>query len=172
MPRKKQGESTVIGFEGRRLNVLIVEDNVNFRRLLRTILATINVHDVMETEDGTSALEVLRTYPADLAILDWKMEPTDGLAFMRALRRSPDSPNPTLPVIMVSGYTDATLVARARDAGVNEFLAKPISAKSLLSRLIAVIDSPRPFVRSPTYVGPDRRRMQVPLKQPERRGRS
>lgn len=120
----------MIGFEGRRLNVLIVEDNINFRRLLRTILTSIHVHDVMESEDGESALDLLRTYPADLVLLDWKMEPMDGLAFMHRLRQGPDSPNPTVPVIMVSGYTDAALIAQARDVGVNEFLAKPISAKS------------------------------------------
>ncbi|MGC2856460.1 response regulator [Novispirillum sp. DQ9] len=162
----------MIGFEGRRLNVLIVEDNINFRRLLRTILTTIHVHDVMETEDGASALDLLRTYPADLVLLDWKMEPMDGLEFMRELRRGPHSPNPYLPVIMVSGYTDAALVTAARDAGVNEFLAKPISAKSLLSRLIAVIDTPRPFVKSATYFGPDRRRKQMPLTAPERRNQT
>lgn len=162
----------MIGFEGRRLNVLIVEDNINFRRLLRTILATINVHDVMETEDGSSALDLLRTYPADLVLLDWKMAPMDGLAFMRELRTAADSPNPTLPVIMVSGYTDTTLVTAARDAGVNEFLAKPISAKSLLSRLVAVLDTPRTFVKAPGYFGPDRRRKQVPLKGPERRNQT
>lgn len=162
----------MIGFEGRRLNVLVVEDNANFRRLLRTILNTINVRDIMETEDGSSALELLRTYPADLVLLDWKMTPMDGLTFMRVLRNAPDSPNPALPVIMVSGYTDATLVTAARDAGVNEFLAKPISAKSLLSRLVAVVDTPRPFVKSTTYFGPDRRRKQVPLKGPERRNQS
>ena len=163
---------SVIGYEGRRLNVLIVEDNVNFRRLLRTILTTINVHDAMEVEDGESALELLRTYPADLVLLDWKMEPMDGLTFIRRLRQGPDSPNPTLPVIMVSGYTDAALITQARDAGVNEFLAKPISAKSLMSRVIAVMDTPRPFVKSSGYFGPDRRRKQVPLQRGERRNQS
>lgn len=162
----------MIGFEGRRLNVLIVEDNINFRRLLRTILTSIHVHDVMESEDGDSALDLLRTYPADLVLLDWKMEPMDGLTFMRRLRQGADSPNPNVPVIMVSGYTDAALIAQARDVGVNEFLAKPISAKSLMTRVIAVIDTPRPFVKARHYYGPDRRRKQVPLKEPERRNQS
>lgn len=157
------------GFDGQRLNVLIVEDNVNFRRLLKTILHTINITEIAEAEDGSSALELLRNYPADLVLLDWKMEPMDGLAFVAHLRQAPDSPNPYLPVIMITGYTDAGLVTRARDVGVNEFLAKPISAKSLMARIIAVLENPRPFVKAPNYFGPDRRRKQVPLKGRERR---
>lgn len=162
----------MIGFEGRRLHVLVVEDNVNFRMLLRTILTSVGITDVMETEDGASALDLLQTYPADLVLLDWKMAPMDGLEFMARLRGNGDGTNPYVPVIMVSGYTDATLISRARDAGVNEFLAKPISAKSLLARVIAAIDSPRPFVRSPGYFGPDRRRKLVPLTGPDRRNKT
>jgi hypothetical protein len=61
-------------------------------------------------------------------------------------------------------------VRLARDAGVNEFLAKPVSVKAILTRLISVIEHPRPFVRTKTYFGPcRRRRVDDEYRGPERR---
>jgi two-component system, chemotaxis family, chemotaxis protein CheY len=58
----------------------------------------------------------------------------------------------------------------ARDAGVTEFLAKPISAKALYNRILNVVAHPRPFIRTKTYFGPDRRRNTLnPYAGPERR---
>jgi DNA-binding response OmpR family regulator len=59
---------------------------------------------------------------------------------------------------MVTGHTERARIEAARDAGVTEFLAKPITVQSLLDRLIKIVERPRPFVRSEAYFGPDRRR--------------
>ena len=80
------------------------------------------------------------------------------LEVSRRLRTDPDSPNPYIPVIMMTGHTDRAKVMQARDAGVTEFLVKPISSRLLCQRLQAVIDRPRPFVRAKSFFGPDRRR--------------
>jgi DNA-binding response OmpR family regulator len=63
---------------------------------------------------------------------------------------------------MVTGHTERSLVEAARDAGVNEFLAKPITAHNLISRITEILDRPRPFVRCEAYTGPDRRRRRKP----------
>lgn len=160
----------MIGFDGSSLKVLVIEDNQHFRLLIRTVLQTLGVRNVNEARDGAEALSVLKSFPADLVVLDWKMEPMDGIVFAHKVRRSPESPNPYLPIIMVTGYTEARLVTEARDAGVNEFLAKPISAKSLISRIVSVIQKPRPFIRTEQYFGPDRRRRQVAHTGADRRG--
>jgi two-component system, chemotaxis family, chemotaxis protein CheY len=57
---------------------------------------------------------------------------------------------------MVTGHTEKARVTAARDAGITEFLAKPISAKALYQRVVNVVANPRPFIK--TYFGPDRRR--------------
>jgi DNA-binding response OmpR family regulator len=57
----------------------------------------------------------------------------------------------------------------ARDAGVHEYLAKPISARSLYSRINKIIAEPREFVQTKTFFGPDRRRRAVSFNGPERR---
>src|SRR6201996_9414720 len=78
------------------------------------------------------------------------------------LRNSPDSKNPYLPIVMMTGHSEKSRVVEARDAGVTEFIAKPLTAKSVLERLQAVIYRPRPFVRTNDYFGPDRRRRDDP----------
>jgi FixJ family two-component response regulator len=86
------------------------------------------------------------------------MQPLDGIDFVRLLRNSPDSPNQLAPVIMVTGHSTFARVNEARDAGVSEFLAKPLTARAVIERLHQAIEHPRPFVRSDDYFGPDRRR--------------
>ncbi|HLN25297.1 MAG TPA: response regulator [Patescibacteria group bacterium] len=149
--------------DGGKLKVLVIEDNQHFRLLIRTVLQTLGIDDVLEAKDGGDALRQLQHYRADFVIVDWKMEPMDGIGFAHKLRRGADSPNPFLPIIMVTGYSEAALVAEARDAGVNEFLAKPISAKSLVGRITSVISAPRQFIHCEDYFGPDRRRRRLPF---------
>jgi CheY-like chemotaxis protein len=140
------------------VRVLVVEDNVHFRNLVRSILTALGVSDVEEARDGAEALEVLKTFPATLAIVDWKMDGVDGIECVRRIRSSDREAIRVLPLIMVTGYSEPALIQEAQDAGVNDFLAKPISAKSLLSRMTAVLRSTAPFVDTESHVGPDRRR--------------
>ena len=86
------------------------------------------------------------------------MEPLDGIDFTPMVRTAPDSPNPFVPIIMLTAHPSMERVTQARDSGVNEFLAKPVTAKDLCSRIATVIESPRQFVRASEYFGPDHRR--------------
>ncbi|MDO9079054.1 MAG: response regulator, partial [Brevundimonas sp.] len=81
-----------------------------------------------------------------------------------------DTANPYLPIIMRTGHSEKSRVYEARDAGVTEFVVKPITAKAILDRIQAVIFKPRPFVKTDGYFGPDRRRSTAPnYKGPMRR---
>jgi CheY-like chemotaxis protein len=140
------------------LEALIVEDNAHMRALLRALLGGIGVGAIREAEDGGRALALLEGIRPDFVLTDLTMAPMDGIAFTRALRLSHASPNPYVPVIMVTGHTERERVVAARDAGVTELLAKPVTARSLLLRIAAIVDRPRPFVRGGAFFGPDRRR--------------
>jgi two-component system, chemotaxis family, chemotaxis protein CheY len=59
---------------------------------------------------------------------------------------------------MLTGHSEKNRVLRARDAGITEFLAKPISATALYERILTLVANPRPFIRTKSYFGPDRRR--------------
>jgi DNA-binding response OmpR family regulator len=86
------------------------------------------------------------------------MEPLDGIDFTRMVRTAPDSPNPFVPIIMLTSQGAYDRVQLARDIGVTEFLIKPVTANALYSRIGNVIQKPRQFVRVSEYFGPDRRR--------------
>jgi CheY-like chemotaxis protein len=144
------------------LRVLLVEDNQHMRAIVGAVLAGVGVTHVREALDGAEALEILRDWPADLAIVDFQMEPLDGVDFTRLVRNSSDSRNPYLPIIMMTGHSERSRVYEARDSGVTEFVAKPLTAKAVLDRINAVIYRPRAFVRTADYFGPDRRRKDDP----------
>jgi len=142
----------------RHISVLVVDDNHHMRTIVNTLLRSLGCQDVRECGDGATAFEILRSRPADIIILDLRMDTLDGMDFVRLLRRSSDSPCPMCPVIMMTGHSERRFVTAARDAGITEFVAKPISAKALCARIEAVLVAPRAFVRSSGFVGPSRRR--------------
>jgi CheY-like chemotaxis protein len=144
------------------LKALIVEDNPHMRELLKSLLHALGIAAIFEASDGTSALELVRAHEPDLILTDLSMSPTDGLAFVREVRKSAASPNPYVPIIMVTGHTERHRIEAARDAGVTEVLAKPITAGNLIQRITEIVNRPRGFVRSGEYFGPDRRRRQAP----------
>jgi len=146
------------GFEN--LNALIVEDNQHMRSLLRALLNSAGIKDVAEAAHGQGGLEVLRERKSDLVLTDMIMKPMDGLELTRLIRNDERSPNPFVPIIMISGHTEKYKVEAARDAGVTEFLAKPITAQNLFARIAEIVERPRAFVRCDNYFGPDRRRHQ------------
>lgn len=144
------------------LKILLVDDNHYMRILLAEILRAIGVSRIYEASDGAEGLQMMRDFPIDVVMTDLSMEPLDGIDFVRLLRNSPDSPNQRAPVIMITGHSTLARVHEARDAGVNEFMAKPLNARAVIERLHQVIENPRPFVRSEDYFGPDRRRRADP----------
>lgn len=140
------------------MHVLIVDDSRAMRMLLRSMLTAVGVRNIHEADDAQAALRLLRG-EIDLVLLDWQMQPMDGLTFARLIRRSPVSPRPFVPIIMLTAHTEISRVEAARDAGVNGFVRKPISTQQLFARMSSVLTDPRLFVRCESYMGPDRRRL-------------
>lgn len=160
----------MVAFYGSDLTVLVVEDNQHFRLLIRTVLRSLGIRRIEEAADGAGGRERIKGLMPDLVIVDWRMEPVNGIEFVRWLRKDAASPNPYVPIVMISGYAETGLMTEAREAGVNEFMAKPISARMLLSRVVGVLLRPRPFVRAPGYFGPDRRQRPAEHSGSDRRG--
>lgn len=147
-----------MGYALDNIRVLLIDENAHCRQLLRTILQSVGTR-VIDAADGVaSGFAIFRRHPYDLVIIDGDLATEGELEVVDLIRRSPVSPNPFVPIIMLSARWNKERVQEARDSGVTEFLAKPFTVDSVLARLEAVIDSPRPFVRTPSYFGPDRRR--------------
>jgi len=141
-----------------RLVVLVVDDHANMRKIVNTILHSLGVQYVYEASDGADGFEAMRTYNPDIIIVDWEMPGIDGIEFTELVRKASDSPNPYVPIIFLTSYSGRNHVGRARDAGVTEFLAKPVSASAIYMRLMSIINKPRAFIRVKSYFGPCRRR--------------
>ena len=145
------------------LTVMIVDDNDHMRRLLRSILEALSVTQEREAANGVTALNDSKLVIPDVIITDMMMEPVNGLEFTRLLRDDLAHPATRVPVLMITGYSEKQHVEAARDAGVTEFLAKPVTVKGVGARLNSLLTNPRPFVRTQTFTGPDRRRREIPV---------
>ena len=86
----------------------------------------------------------------------------DGIEVVRFVRTAPQSPQQNIPILMLTGNTEAHYVLTARDTGANGYLIKPFSADQLVKRIRSIIELPRDFIISPTYCGPDRRHVNKP----------
>ena len=140
-----------------KLNVLICDDCLQIRSLVKNCLMAFGVRNITEAFNADAAFEQLVETNPDLLITDWNMGDSDGLELVERIRQSPESPNPYLPIIMLTGYAEMERVEIARDAGVSTFLAKPMSANSLYKRLVSMIEDQRSFIRNSDFFGPDRR---------------
>ncbi|MEX0694650.1 MAG: response regulator [Rhodospirillales bacterium] len=145
------------GYDFETLKVLVVDDSRPMRSLIKSFLLGFGVKEMFEAIDANEAFVEVRDSSPDIVITDWRMPPTDGIELVRQIRMDLNSPNPYLPIIMLTGFTELHRVKQARDAGVTAFLAKPISAQALYRRLCTVIEDQRPFVRVGAFFGPDRR---------------
>jgi CheY-like chemotaxis protein len=141
------------------IRVLIIDDNAQMRGLIRSVLRGAGITRVSEAGTVEEGLTALRLLPPDVVLLDLAMKPFDGIEFAVRARNFQRSPNPYVAIIMMTCHAQPSRVATARDAGVNSFLAKPITGRSLIEHILAVINDARPFVRCDLYFGPDRRRM-------------
>lgn len=152
------------------LSILLVDDNQHMRKLIREILFGFNIRQIRSYGGAEEVMQDLDSHNFDLAIIDWQMQPINGIDLVKWIRTSKKSPDHFMPIIMVTGHSERHRVEEARDVGVNEFLVKPLSGNSIYGKLSQIVDTPRHFVQVKTYFGPDRRRRNDPeLAQENRR---
>lgn len=149
-----------------RVQALVIDDNAHMIQIVRSMLLGFGITRTYESRDAAEAFDIARNESVDFIIVDYQMPLLDGLEFTRLVRTAPDTRNPFIPIILLTAHTERSRILAARDAGVTEVCAKPITAKQLWMKIAAVVNAPRPFVRAPGYFGPDRRRKtQEPAKE-------
>ncbi len=140
------------------VSVLIIDDNTHMIKIVKTILKGFGVATFFEATDAADAFDLVRTNGPDIIIVDYQMNLLDGVDFVRLVRTGQDVSNPYVPIIMLTAYSERKRVLAARDAGITEFCCKPVTAEELYKKFCSIINSPRQFVRTSSYFGPDRRR--------------
>ena len=159
-----------MGFQFDKLSVLVVEDTAPMQKLVCSVLETLGIGRIYTADDGDSGFNVFCRENPDIVITDWHMIPSSGIELVEKIRKHKRSPNKTVPIIIMTGYSAMPRVTKARDTGTTEFLVKPFSAADLARRIAYVINKPRDFIDSDIYFGPDRRRRKVEnYKGPHRR---
>ena len=150
------------------LSVMIIESNPNMRSIMRGIVNDIGVKNIQEASDVEAGYKKFKEAPVDLIFTDWS-DDVDALRFLRMVRRDEESPDQRVPIVVVSANTDLDDVFKARDTGMTEYLAKPISQKMVMSRIKSALGNPRMFIEAGEFFGPDRRRRRLPIEGEERR---
>lgn len=152
------------------LSILVVDDQPFFRVLLTEILRNLGVRSVSVAVDGEDGLDAFDSVRPDVLITDWMMPNIDGIELTRRVRASEDETLKVTPIILVTANNRKSQIEFARNSGVDEFILKPVSVKSVCDRLREVIERPRNFIDDPGYSGPCRRRRAEPsFKGPYRR---
>jgi len=142
--------------------VLIIDDSRYARSFIKSALNSFGARQVVEASDAPEGIQIMQERKIDLVLADYDMQPMDGIAFTRLVRSGEVPHCRDIPIVMVSGAADMDTVMLARNSGINEFLAKPVSAESLFRRVRNVLLNPRPFVEAGPFVGPCRRTMDRP----------
>ena len=146
-------------------SAVVLDDNPQMRAIMRSILSTCGLRSIAEFSDPRPLQNHLLGHHVDVAILDLVLSgDMDGLALADAIRHDSKVVNPTMPIIMVTGYASISIIDHAINYGVDELVAKPLRARDLIARVEKVILRPRTYIRTPSgYFGPDRRRRDDPL---------
>lgn len=142
----------------RESRIVVVEANPHQRELLAGALHTLGARCVTLCASAAQAeAEARRARPAML-LLDWAIEPVDGVGYASEIRRGRSAFPHDLPILLIGARSDPRDLRTAQFAGVDEFLLRPFSPNSLGERLGAMLFKRRPFIDCPVYVGPCRRR--------------
>lgn len=156
-------------YDLKNVTMLVIEKHPLMRQLMKEVLAELGVGTVLETSDTTKALLFFQDHTVDIIVSDW-CPSLDTLGFIRAVRNQKTSPNPFVPVIVVTAFTEVGHMRQAQDAGMTEFLARPVSARLVYGRICSLIEKDRTFVNAGDFFGPDRRGLSIkPYQGAERR---
>jgi two-component system, OmpR family, KDP operon response regulator KdpE len=129
--------------------VLIVDDEPQIRRVLRTTL-TSHGYSVVEARTGDEALEVIRGEHVDLILLDLNMPGRSGLEICREIRGSSD-----IPIIMLTVRNSERDKVQALDAGADDYVVKPFGSEELTARIRAALRRSSPAEVLPSFSATD-----------------
>jgi two-component system chemotaxis response regulator CheY len=115
------------------VKVLVVDDQLTMRALVRSGLQQIGVTQIQEAADGEDALRMVVERPVNLILSDYNMPKMDGLGLLRAVRTY--GPTSKIAFIMLTGRADTDLVKRAAQFGVNNYLVKPFTVQGLRGKI-------------------------------------
>ena len=121
------------------LNVLVVEDNVNLRKVLINIINKLGFPPALEAEHGQEAWEKVQNEKVDIVLTDWTMPVMDGLELVKKIRGA-DKPIRDLPVLMITAMDTKDSVIAAGRQGVDAYIIKPFNVQTILQKIEEAVE--------------------------------
>jgi two-component system, chemotaxis family, chemotaxis protein CheY len=119
------------------LTVLVVDDFLTMRRIVRKILRDLDFEDIIEAEDGSAALEVLKRTKVHLIVSDWNMPRMTGLELLKEVRSTEGIKD--IPFLMVTAEAQKENILEAVKAKVSNYIVKPFTAATLEEKLVKIL---------------------------------
>jgi two-component system chemotaxis response regulator CheY len=119
------------------MTVLVVDDFSTMRRIVRNVLRELDFKNIVEADDGTSAVEVLRSQKIDLIVSDWNMPKMTGLELLKFVRA--DQKIKDTPFLMVTAEAQKENIIEAVKAKVSNYIIKPFTAVTLAEKLAKIL---------------------------------
>lgn len=138
------------------LKVLIVEDSSFMVQLYRFMLSAFQIKTIEHVGTLSDFTQKIEKFQPDLILTDWEMEGFDGEEIMRLVRHNPNPRITFTPTFAISSFTEAKKIESMLKSGVDDLIAKPVSAADLYNRIARFLLSPPQYVRGPDYFGPER----------------
>lgn len=121
-----------------RMNIRVVDDFSTMRRIIKNILRQLGYINILEADDGTSAMEVLRSEKGDFIISDWNMPQMTGIELLTAVRTSEEWKD--MPFLMVTAEGQKENVIEAVKNRVNNYIVKPFTPETLTEKINKVFE--------------------------------
>jgi two-component system chemotaxis response regulator CheY len=121
------------------IKILIVDDFATMRRIVKNILLQLGYRNIVEADDGTTALDMLKNEKIDLIISDWNMPKMTGLDLLKTVRSN--DATASLPFIMVTAEAQQHNIIQAVKAKVSQYIVKPFTAEIMQEKLNKVFGS-------------------------------
>ncbi|WP_119304594.1 response regulator [Dongia deserti] len=139
------------------ISLLVINDNEFVRTYMQRLFSIMRVGSVVTCANPRSARAEIATVRPDIVVIDLDLTGMDGLELLHDIRRGGAGIPSDIAILVASAYVDRDYVGKARDAGANWILVKPLTFRRLYEGLVRVIMDERAFVEGDVYVGPDRR---------------
>jgi two-component system chemotaxis response regulator CheY len=120
------------------MKILVVDDFATMRKVIRNLLKQIGYENIVEAEDGVTALKILRSQKIDLVVSDWNMPNMTGLELLKEVRA--DEELKQTPFLMVTAEALQGNVIAAVKAGVSNYIVKPFTAEVLNDKIKKILD--------------------------------
>ncbi len=120
------------------MKILVVDDFSTMRRIVKNLLKDLGFTNMVEADDGKTALPILQAGGIDFLVTDWNMPGMTGIDLLTAVRADPNLAN--LPVLMVTAEAKREQIILAAQAGVNGYVIKPFTAGTLKEKIEKIFE--------------------------------